>query len=224
MKERFRTQILSELNKHPQVTSQTLRLNIHVYGGYSGYIQLGEHTVLFRENFLLPLESSASLDYRVEERHLKGERVHRKQDVYVYGRKQTSCDVSVKTATRNFQQAAHVLVQTVTGKKRTFSSNEFLTQGFSYHIISFLCIIKSKMTKSNTVLFKDLCPVCVCVCVPQPAAAPVAPVPSGLGVSGCPGTLPASGTWAHTGSGSLSSTQLSPSPGTKYTGTNKPGP
>lgn len=30
-----------------------------------------EHTVLFGEDFLLPLESSASLYYRVEESHLK---------------------------------------------------------------------------------------------------------------------------------------------------------
>lgn len=52
---------------------------------------------------------------------------------------------------------------------------------------------------------------------PQPAAAPVAPAPAGLGDAGCPGTPPASGTSGHTGSGSLSSTRRSPSPLTEHT-------
>lgn len=64
---------------------------------------------------------------------------------------------------------------------------------------------------------KGSCNVHACVCpVPQPAAAPVAPVPAGLGVFGCPGNPPASGTSEHTGSDNLSSTQRSPSPWTNH--------
>lgn len=63
---------------------------------------------------------------------------------------------------------------------------------------------------------------CVCVCPkPQPAAAPVAPVQAELGVFGCPGILPASGTSEHTGSGNLSSTPQSPSPLTEQTNTTR---
>lgn len=64
---------------------------------------------------------------------------------------------------------------------------------------------------------KGSCNVHACVCpVPQPAAAPVAPVPAGLDVFGCPGNPPASGTSEHTGSDNLSSTQQSPSPWTNH--------
>lgn len=64
---------------------------------------------------------------------------------------------------------------------------------------------------------KGSCNVHACVCpVPQPAAAPVAPVPAGLDVFGCPGNPPASGTSEHTGSDNLSSTQRSPSPWTNH--------
>lgn len=49
------------------------------------------HTVLFRENFLLPLESSASLDYWVEESHLKQETLCQNKKCVPEVKKQTCC-------------------------------------------------------------------------------------------------------------------------------------
>lgn len=40
-----------------------------------------EHTVLFREDFLLPLKSSASLYHRVEESHLKQQQYFKDSDL-----------------------------------------------------------------------------------------------------------------------------------------------